>query len=98
MNIHLDIPVSDKCWNFYDSYGQICVHCGCCSKDKITRYKARLKCCKEWLKETEEFNGWAYDYPDLLETQKKNVASDIAHFKRKIRYYEKKLNEQLKNT
>ena len=91
MSAFIDSQIRKNCWNLVDSYGEICVHCGCCAKDKKTRYEARLKCLRRWLEEKEHFDGWAYEYPDLMETQKKNVASDIVYFKRKIQYYEDKL-------
>lgn len=90
---HICVSVKKNCWNMMDSYGEICVHCGCCSTDKKTRYEARLEHCKRWLKEREEFDDWAYEYPDLMETQKKNVASDIAYYKRRIRYYDDKMKK-----
>lgn len=88
MVMFIDVPIKKKCWNLYDSYGEICVHCGCCSTDKKTRYEARLACLKEWLKEQEEFDGWYYEDHDTLELQKKNVKANIKYFKRRIRYYE----------
>ena len=91
MIAYIDSQIKKKCWNLMDSYGEICVHCGCCAEDKKTRYEARLGCLKRWLEEKEHFDDWAYEYPDLMETQKKNVASDIVYYKRKIMYYENKL-------
>lgn len=93
MEIHLCTQVKKNCWNFYDSYGEICVHCGCCSKNALIRTKARLSVLKRELEESENFDGWAYEYPDLLELQKKNVAEDIVYFKKKIKYYEQKLSK-----
>ena len=90
---HIDFAVKKKCWNLMDSYGQICVGCGCCSADKKTRYEARLRCIKRWLQEREEFDNWAYEYPDQMKLQKKNIAADIAYYKRQIKYYEGKLNK-----
>lgn len=43
-----DFEVSDNCWNFNDSYGMICVRCGCCSEDKEIRYKGK------WIAEIED--------------------------------------------
>lgn len=91
MIVHTCSAVKSNCWNLADSYGEICVHCGCCSSNKKTRYKARLEHYKRCLKEKEGFSDWAYEYPDLVELQKKNIAEDIKYFKRRIRYYENKL-------
>lgn len=93
MSGHIAVPVNAKCWNTQDSYGLICVHCGCCSTNKQKRYEARLKHLNRWLNEMENFTGWAYKYPDQMEIQKLNIASNIAYYKRRIRYYEKKLKE-----
>ncbi len=89
--MYIDVQCKKKCWNLYDSMGEICVHCGCCSSDKKTRYISRLVTLKRWLEEKENFNGWCYEYPDLMQKQKQNIAADIVYFKRKIKYYEKKL-------
>lgn len=88
----IDQQVRKNCWNFIDSYGEICVHCGCCAIDKKTRYKSRLKCLKRWLKEREEFDDWD-DHPGMRELQEKNIKSDIQYFKRKIRYYKQCLKK-----
>ena len=87
---HISYSVKAKCWNLFDSYDMICVHCGCCANDKKTRYESRLKCLKSWLHEKENFDMWDDEY-DLRELQEKNVKADIAYFKRRIRYYEAKL-------
>ena len=90
--MYIDMQIRNNCWNFMDSYGEICVHCGCCSKDKKIRYPARLECLKRWLKEREEFDDWDKEY-GWKETQMKNIASDIRSYKRQIRYYENKIKE-----
>lgn len=92
MTGHICYSVKAKCWNLYDSYGMICVQCGCCANDKSTRYKARIACLKEWLHEQETFDKWDNEY-GLRETQEKNVAANIKYFKRRLRYYETKLKK-----
>ncbi len=89
----IDFQIKSNCWNLMDSYGGICIYCGFCAADKKKRYEARLRCLKRWLEERENFDGWAVDDPELLETQKKNVADDVRYFKRRIRYYEGKLKK-----
>ena len=89
--MNMCFQVKPNCWNLRDSFGEICVGCGCCSRDKKTRYEARLEACKRQLKENEEFVDWAYEYPNLVDLQKKNTASNIVYWKRRIRYYENKL-------
>lgn len=96
MTAYFDEQVRDNCWNLYDSYGEICVHCGCCAKDKATQYKARIECLKCWLAEKEAFNGWD-DSPAFRAVQESNIKQDIKAYKRQIRYYEKKLREVMEN-
>lgn len=47
----IDEAVNNNCWNPYESYWKICVGCGCCSKDKKERYKARYELCKRIIEE-----------------------------------------------
>lgn len=88
--MHIDFQVKKNCWNLYDSYGEICVRCGCCSPDPIIRAKARLKVCEERLKERMNFNDWMEGWE---ETQRRNIASDIFYLKKKINYYKKRLKK-----
>ena len=90
MTIHLDFAVRKNCWNLYDSYGEICVRCGCCSADPIERAKARLEVCERWLQERLKFDDWN---EGLEEIQRKNIADDIKYYKRIIRYYKNRLKE-----
>lgn len=96
MSGHICFAVNDNCWNIYDSYGMICVHCGCCSKDTKTRQKARLELMERRLAEYEAFDGWD-DNEEMRKLQEKNVASIIRYFKRKIRHYRNKLKEGEEN-
>lgn len=86
--IHMCFGVGKNCWNFYDSYGQICVGCGCCSPNQLERAEARLALCKRLLEEWKNFDAWDKGHEEL---QKRNVALNIQHFKRRIRYYEKRV-------
>lgn len=83
----LDYFCSSDCINIY-SHGEICVHCGCCSRN--TDYKDRLKCnlkyYNERLEEELNFDNWDEEF---IELQKKNVRSNILYFKRKIRTVKK---------
>ncbi len=89
---HISEHVKDNCWNLLDSYGEICVHCGCCSKDKETRYKGRIECLEAWIEEKEHFRYWSDD-PETRKIQERNCAETLRHFKRQLRYYRKKLQE-----
>jgi len=90
MTVYIDFAVRKNCWNFYDSYGEICVGCGCCSSDPRQRALSRLAVCKRQLQEKIEFDDWMEGWE---ETQRKNVKADIACFRKMIRYYEKRLKE-----
>ena len=89
----IDMGVSKNCWNLYDSFGEICVHCGCCIKDKSTRYKARYKLCKRKIEELEQFYAWSDD-PDVRATQEKNIKSNLRYFKSRMRYYMKRIKDE----
>ena len=88
MNIHVDFAAGKSCWNLIDSYGELCVGCGCCAKDKKVRYESRIRCLERWLKEQYEFNDWI---PEWKEQQEKNIKANIRYFKRRLRYYKAKL-------
>lgn len=92
MTYFVDEQVKDNCWNLYDSYGEICVHCGCCSKDLKVRYKGRVECITEWLKEQESFDRWDDD-PEFRAMQQRNHTITIKRLKRQLAYYSKKLME-----
>ena len=81
--IHVCYAVKKECIN-PDSYGMICVHCGCCSTDKMTRYSARLKMFTEHLKEHEYFNNWIKGH---IRLQKSNMKKNITYCKRRIAIY-----------
>ena len=86
----IDFQVRKNCWNLYDSYGEICVHCGCCAKDKMARYKARLRVLERWLEDQYAFDMWDED-ESLRKVQEQNVKANIRSFKRMIRYYRQRL-------
>jgi len=90
--MYVDESVRDNCWNLLDSYGEICVHCGCCSKDKKERHKARLETAKRWKEENDGFCGWDDD-PDVRESQEEVVRENRQYCMRRIRYYERKVKE-----
>lgn len=92
-NVHIDFACIEKCWNIIDSYGGMhCVGCGCCSRDKKIRYENRIRCLERWLKEQYEFDDWIEEW---RETQEKNVKANIRYFKRQLRYYRKKLEQEV---
>ena len=91
----IDKQVTDKCWNLYDSYGEICVHCGCCSRDPVKRANARYELCLERIAHLNASDGW-YKDPEIRALQERNIKKDLKYFNRRLRYYKKRL-EELKN-
>lgn len=92
--IIIDMAVRPDCWNHYDSYGEICVRCGCCTleKNRVQRLKNRLAVLRDQLSEQEHFDAWSDD-PEIRALQQRNNKANIAYFKRKVRYYEKRVKE-----
>lgn len=93
----IDKPVTDKCWNLYDSYGEICTHCGCCSKDPLTRYKARIEVLLRRIEHCETFDAWIAD-SSLRAIQETNIAHDLKACRRMLRYYKRKLDGEERKT
>lgn len=90
---HVCFSVAENCQNFYDSYGEICVHCNCCGRiDPNTKLQCQLELNKRLLEEEQEFNGWS-DCPEVNDLQHKNVADNIEYFKRKIKGIEEAISE-----
>lgn len=77
--LHVCFGVKKSCWNLYDSYGEICVHCGCCSDDPMVRATSRLRVAQQQLQEQLDFNDWDDD-PKWKAVQEKNVRSNIQIF------------------
>jgi len=92
MTMHICYQVKKNCWNFYDSFGEICVGCGCCSDNPVKRAEARLELSKRLLEEREHFDMWD-ENPEWRKIQEKNVEADKRYFKKRIRYYTRRLKE-----
>ena len=92
MNAIIDFGIKNNCWNLYDSYGEICVGCGCCSKDKLVRAKARFDVILSQIDRCEHFDGWSNDI-GLRKLQEENIESDLKYFRKKLQYYRKKIEE-----
>jgi hypothetical protein len=82
----LDYPPQKNCYATLWSYGEICVGCGCCSKDITIRRPARLKYWQWWLEEQLHFKHWCED-PELRKIQEINVRCNLKEAKRRVRYY-----------
>ena len=88
--MHICYAVKEKCWNLYDSYGEICVGCGCCSDDPLIRAKARLCVSERRLQEQLDFDDW---HEPWREVQERNVKANIKYFRSRVRYYRRRVRE-----
>ena len=87
MSGFIDFAAEKNCYATLWSYGQICVGCGCCSKDMEERRKARLEYWQWLLDDNLNFDRWADGHPDLIEIQKRNVKLNIKKAKGMVKYY-----------
>ncbi len=85
MDSAICFAVKKECIN-PDSYGEICVGCGCCSKDKTIRYPARLKLYTELLERDLNFKYWTKGFKRI---QKRNIKLGITYNKRRIAIYKR---------
>ena len=92
MSVHICFSVNENCYNPIETYGEICVGCGCCSKDPKERTEARLALYKRQLERVENFDNWFED-PKIKAIQEKNIKIDKKMYKKRIRYYQKRLEE-----
>ena len=88
--MYIDFGVNENCYNPLESYGEICVGCGCCSKDLKERTESRLALYQRLLDRCVNFHNWVDD-PRVRAIQEKNIKIDKKIYKRRIRYYEKRL-------
>ena len=89
MTSSICFSVQKDCVNS-DSYGVICVGCGCCSKDNTVRYPARLRMYEEHLQEQLNFDNWI---PGCKRVQRHNRKLNITYNKRRIARYRPLVNE-----
>lgn len=86
MSIHIDYAVNEDCLNFYDSYGEICVHCNACGRfNKETMHEDYLKVLKEHVKENINLSEWMEGYEEL---QKSNIQENIKYLEDEIKRVE----------
>lgn len=86
------MSVKRNCWNMFESFGEICVGCGCCSRDPIQRAKSRRNVLKRQIDHFESFDEW-FDDEEFRAVQEDNLKSTLKMLKRQLRYYERKLRE-----
>lgn len=87
--IFIDNEVSKDCINIY-SYGEICIGCGCCSRNPDYRNMiiSRIQYYKQRLHDNQHIDNWAED-EWLRKRQEKVAKSNILLYKRKIRLNKK---------
>lgn len=90
MEAHICFAAKDDCYNPYASYGEICVHCGCCSNDPKTRAEARLAMYERLLEDRLQLDLWS-EKPYLKALQEKNIKAEIRRAKRHIAYYQRRV-------
>lgn len=85
----IDYSISTDCIN-PNSYGEICLLCGCCSlnTDYRDRTIRKIRLCKDLLKREYLFDLWD-ENSDLRIIQERNMRLNILYFKRKIRMQKK---------
>lgn len=89
MQINSDMSTDRDCMNS-ESYGEICVSCGCCSRNSNYRNRTirRIRYYRDRMKEIENFQEWS-ENPSLRGREKKNVRQNILYCQRKFRLYKK---------
>ena len=92
MDIYIDSACLDKCYALGWSYGEICVHCGCCSDDPKVRIPARINYLKEELESCKNFDDWFED-ADLKALQEKNVKNSIECIEKELSELHAELEE-----
>jgi len=100
--MHIARGAGPSCYALFYGYGEICVHCECCSKDPVVRAKARLKYF-QWLREhdrklRERYDKEPEDRSDrqalkLWYLKKRNRKLNEEYTGRRITYYRKRLRE-----
>lgn len=81
---YIDHAVSKNCYNMVETYGELCVGCGCCRGTELEKAKARLRLHKRRLEELKNFEYWD---DEIRELQEKNINADIEYNEERIRYY-----------
>ena len=78
------VGISKKCVNPLESYGEICVGCGCCSDNKSIRYPARLALWERELDRCLNFNNWRKGH---IKLQRRNRKADMKYCRRRVGRY-----------
>ena len=89
---HIDFAPNKNCWNLAAWCYGTCYGCGCCAKEKKERCENRLRYLEGMIEEEKTFDRWDDD-PELRKLQEKNRKANLRFFRRKARYYKKKLDQ-----
>lgn len=92
--IHACFGVSENCINRY-SYGEICVHCGCCEdreSNKEKRLNNQIKYYNECIEENNNFSNWDSD-AKWRKVQEKNIKENNIYYAKKIEEITKQLKQ-----
>ena len=83
MSVHIDRGISKNCKNLIDSYGEICVGCGCCSEDPHIALTSQISVEARHLQERFAF-AYYDDDEELAKIQRENVKSDIRDYMKEL--------------
>lgn len=92
--IHACFGVSDNCINHY-SYGEICVHCGCCEDiepNKEKRLNNQIKYYNECIEENNNFSNWDSN-EKWRKVQEENIKENNIYYAKKIEEITKRLKQ-----
>ena len=88
----IDTQPIENCYALAWSYGEICVHCGCCSDDPKVRIPSRIEYAKERIESCENFELWADD-EQIRKGQEGNIANDLKFWRVELERLEKERSE-----
>jgi hypothetical protein len=81
----IDFATSENCYAPLWSFGEICVGCGCCdrNKNKLDMYKSRLKYHRTQLDHNANFQHFSI-IPNIRKMQEKNIKRSIEFDQKEI--------------
>lgn len=97
MDVFVDRPAKKICWNTRESFGEICVNCGCCSENAETALKSKIATLNDYIAEDESDIAELDKAISNAKEQKQRILKDIKCCKEQKRNYRKQLTELKKN-
>jgi len=85
----IDFQARKDCYNPYESFGEICVGCGCCSDDPEEKFKARIALADRMIEELSNIG----DYDSLHPIQIRNIKKGLSKWEKRRTKFQKKLKE-----